>query len=169
MKTITGFRREAAAGGLSLEIVEWYGKTGEDIPERLRGIRKVSKVKSDSIILTDNQGRESWLSTKHAKLFEYYSDNLYVYKMAQRGLSVEEKRTLDRWDRIEKEYYEKNPYGNSYWKKKDFFSKSTCPWMSGFDCVKGKSYDKNTNLVYDPRYRGDLIIKYKIHRTEETE
>lgn len=41
MKTLADFKRDAASGKIKLELVERYGKTGEEIPERIRGIRIV--------------------------------------------------------------------------------------------------------------------------------
>lgn len=34
MKTLADFKRDAASGKIKLEMVERYGKTGEEIPER---------------------------------------------------------------------------------------------------------------------------------------
>lgn len=41
MKTLADFKRDAASGKIKLEMVERYGKTGEEIPERYRGIRTI--------------------------------------------------------------------------------------------------------------------------------
>ena len=41
MKTLADFKRDAASGKIKLELVKRYGKTGEEIPERIRGIRIV--------------------------------------------------------------------------------------------------------------------------------
>lgn len=44
MKTLADFKRDAASGKIKLEMVERYGKTGEEIPERCRGIRTIQSV-----------------------------------------------------------------------------------------------------------------------------
>jgi hypothetical protein len=44
MKTLADFKRDAASGKIKLEMVERYGKTGEEIPERYRGIRTIQSV-----------------------------------------------------------------------------------------------------------------------------
>ena len=39
MKTLADLKRDAKSGNMSMEMLEWYGKTGEDIKPILRGIR----------------------------------------------------------------------------------------------------------------------------------
>lgn len=50
MKTLADFKRDAASGKIKLEMVERYGKTGEEIPERYRGIRTVMPTGKRRII-----------------------------------------------------------------------------------------------------------------------
>ena len=63
MKTISSLRREASSGGLAFELIKWFDKTGSDIPGRIRGIRRVSKVNTVGIYLLGENGVESELST----------------------------------------------------------------------------------------------------------
>lgn len=50
MKTLADFKRDAASGKIKLEMVERYGKTGEEIPERYRGIRAIQSVNTVEIL-----------------------------------------------------------------------------------------------------------------------
>lgn len=47
MRTLADLKREAASGKIRFEMVERYGKTGDAIPKRCRGIRTVEKVNTD--------------------------------------------------------------------------------------------------------------------------
>ena len=51
MKTVAELKRDANGGKMSLEMIEWYGKTGDEIRETLRGIRKVLRANTVAIIL----------------------------------------------------------------------------------------------------------------------
>jgi hypothetical protein len=49
MKTLAELKRDAKAGKISAILVERFGKTGTDIPEMLRGKRKVIDANSVGI------------------------------------------------------------------------------------------------------------------------
>lgn len=59
MKTLAELRRDARTGKMSMEMLEWYGKTGEDIKANLRGIRKVEGANSVALLLRNNEGNIS--------------------------------------------------------------------------------------------------------------
>lgn len=50
MKTLADLKRDAANGKIKFELMERYGKTGDEIPEKLRGIREVEKVNTVGIL-----------------------------------------------------------------------------------------------------------------------
>ena len=118
MKTLADFKRDAASGKIKLELVERYGKTGEEIPERIRGIRTVSRINTVAIFLANENGVESELRFDSAKLVEYDGKSLTIYERGERDLTEQEKKILADWQKIEDDYYKQNPYGNAYWKKR---------------------------------------------------
>lgn len=69
-KTLADLKRDAASGKIAFELIERYGKTGNELPERLRGIRLVQSV---------------------ASLIEYTEDTLTVYSAGERSLTDEER------------------------------------------------------------------------------
>ena len=73
MKTFADFKRAAAKGNMSLELIEWYGKTGADIPKRIR----VIKCSQTSLTL---QGTvESRLNYLRSSLLDYDGETLTIY------------------------------------------------------------------------------------------
>lgn len=160
--TLAELKRNANSGKMKLEIVERYGKTEDDIIERLRGVRKVLRANSVALILQNLSGEESELRIPSAKLIEYDGNFLTVYAVGERDMTEQEKAVLGEWQRIEKEFYENNPYGEAYWKQVSYFKKCSCPWMSGFDTVNGKKYQYN-GKVRDNQVRGAVILKYKVY------
>ena len=166
VKTIADLKRDATNKKISFELIERYGETGNEIPERLRGIRTAGRVNTVGIMLVDANGRDSELRLPSAKLVEYEDDYLTIYNPGERDLKAEEKQTLEKWAEIEKRIHDGNPYRETYWLKKDYFSKEkcSCPWMSGWETIRGKKYNYCTGKVIDNQIRGEAILKYKIHR-----
>ena len=146
MKTLADFKRDAASGKIKLEMVERYGKTGEEIPERYRGIRAIQSVNTVEIMLETADGLTSSLDFPPAKLIEYDGKSLTIYEGGERDLTEQER----------------NPYGNAYWKKKDYFKKCPCPWLAGYEPVKGKYYNYNGKIL-DNQVRGNAILKYNVY------
>lgn len=162
MKKLADFKRDAASGKVKLELVERYGKTGEEIPERCRGIRAIQSVNTVGITLETEHGLTSALDFPPAKLIEYTGKSLTIYESGERDLTEQEQKVLEDWQKIEKEYYEKNPYGDAYWKKKDYFKHCPCPWLNGYETVKGKYYNYNGKII-DNQVRGKAILKYNVY------
>ena len=77
--SLAELRREAKGQKIKFEMIERYGKTGEAIPERLRGIREVSEVNTVGIKLVNQSGAISELSIPRASLINYDGDYLKVY------------------------------------------------------------------------------------------
>lgn len=162
MKTLADLKREAASGKIRFEMVERYGKTGDAIPERCRGIRTVEKVNTVAILLKTADGITSELRFDSAKLVEYDGENLTIFERGERELTEQEQKILDDWQKIEDDYYKQNPCGDAYWKKKDYFKHCPCPWLAGYETVRGKYYNYN-GKVLDNQVRGNAILKYHIH------
>ena len=159
---LADLKRDAASGKIKLELVERYGKTGEEIPERIRGIRTVSKINTVAIFLANADGVESELRFDSAKLVEYDGKSLTIYERGERDLTEQEQKILADWQKIEDDYYQRNPHGDAYWKKKDYFKNCPCPWLAGYETVRGKYYKYN-GKVLDNQVRGNAILKYNVY------
>lgn len=159
---LADLKRDAASGKIRLELVERYGKTGEEIPERIRGIRTVSRINTVAIFLANEDGVESELRFDSARLVEYDGKSLTIYERGERELTEQERKILADWQKIEDDYYKQNPYGDAYWKKKDYFKKCPCPWLNGYETVRGKYYNYN-GKVLDNQVRGNAILKYNVY------
>ena len=104
MKRLADFIRDAKRGNMSMELAEWYGKTGDEIPERLRGIRRVVRQNSVALFLQSPQGTESELRYGAASLNEYDGKTFTVYNPGFRPLTDKEKKILDEWRELEAYY-----------------------------------------------------------------
>lgn len=94
MKTLADLKRDAAGGKIKFELIERYGETGDEIPERLRGIRSVSKVNTVGITLVNSEGLISELRFEGAKLVEYDGKSLTIYDRGERDLTEQERKSL---------------------------------------------------------------------------
>jgi len=170
--TLADLKRDATLGKIKLELIERYGQTGETIPPRCRGIRKVIKTNSVEMTLETTDGQKSYLRYPAAGLMEYDGEMLTIYQAGERELTDEEKRIEDEFRRMQSEYYEKNPYGNFYWHSVEYYKNSKAPWLSGSKPVKGKCrtynniHENGYGMIRDNRVRGEAILKYRIYREE---
>jgi len=162
MKTLADLKRDAANGKIKLELIERYGKGEAEFPERLRGIRTVCRVNTVAIFLANENGMESELRFNSAKLVEYDGKSLIIYAAGERDLTEQERKILSDWQKIEDNYYKRNPYGDAYWKKKDYFKNCSCPWLSGYEIVRGKYYTYKGKIL-DNQIKGDVILKYRVY------
>ena len=105
---------------------------------------------------------ESELRFDSAKLVEYDGKSLTIYERGERDLTEQEKKILADWQKIEDDYYQRNPHGDAYWKKKDYFKNCPCPWLAGYETVRGKYYKYN-GKVLDNQVRGNAILKYNVY------
>lgn len=163
MKTLADLKRDATSGKIKFELIERYEKTGDEIPERCRGIRTVKKVNSVGILLETADGKTSELEFCPAKLIEYDGKTLTIYQAGTRELNEIEKLILAKWKRVQEEYEKKNPYCSSYWKMKEYFDKNNCPcpYLAGWEKVRGKRY--MNGKVVDDSIKGKAILKYNIY------
>lgn len=99
MKTLADFKRDAASGKIKLEMVERYGNTGEEIPERYRGIRAIQSVNTVEIMLETADGLTSSLDFPPAKLIEYDGKSLTIYERGERDLTEQERKILADWQK----------------------------------------------------------------------
>lgn len=166
MKTFSDFKRDAASGTMSLELLERFGSTGDDIPERLRGVRKVCGVNTVSIKLLNSHGEKSELRLENAKLTEYDGETLTIYKAALRAPTPEEQAVLDGAKKVRDEYQARNPCGDDFWALRRYFKESACPWMDGSisESIKGKRYVYHEQKVMDKSMRGEVILRYRVHK-----
>ena len=160
-KTLADFKRDAKSGKMRLELIESFGRVGDQIPERQRGVRSISCVNTVAVTLVNDAGQESELRYESAKLFEYTGDSLTVYNAGLRNPTQEELAVLDRAQQIRKEH--ENTYSGGYWHAKDYFKTSPAPWMEGVTTVKGKCYLLREAMVRDNSIRGEAVLKYKVH------
>ena len=161
--TLAQLKRDANSGCLVLEMMERFGDTGEQIPERLRGKRPVTRSNSVGIFLCNISGEESELRLDNAKLVEYTGNELVIYSAGYRDVTPQEQAVLDGVKRIYEEHADS--YSGGYWHAKEFVRKSACPWMDG-EMVRGKKYYPYNGKVLDYAVRGDVAIRYKVYRKE---
>jgi len=163
MKSVAELKRQAAAGKIKFEMIERFGKTGDEIPPFCRGIRKVKRVNTVAILLETTDGLESELRLGSAKLIEYDGEYLTIYAPGERDVTAEEQAVLDGAKAISDRHLAVNPYGNGgFWECKQFFKDSPCPWMCGYETIKGKRYNYKGKVI-DNAVKGAAILKYKIH------
>lgn len=157
------FKKLCNTENISLELIERYGQT--DFADRLKGVRKARAFKR-GLYLTNEQGEESQLFVTHASLAEVTDEYLCIFEAGERPLTEEERSERDRYLTELKTYQEENPHSDSYWWSRHWFEKSSMPYLSGFESMKSTSmrYNVSSDTVIDKTLRGELILKYKIHR-----
>lgn len=170
MKTLAELKREAKAGILSAELVERFGS--DQIPERLRGRRKIIGANTKDIKFMNLDGTISELRIDAASLIEYDGITLKVFRPGLRGLNPEEQIVMDGWKVIAEtpEYrreLEADIYtdgSSAYYRQKAYFEKHNMLYLMGFERQRGKKYDLNSGQISDYNVRGDMILCYKIYR-----
>ena len=116
--TIAGLKRDANTGALFGELVFRFGACGEEIPERLKGKRRLVRSNSVGVFFQNADGAESELRLPRKNLFEYSGDCLRIYSPGLRDLTDDERALLSTWKKKEAEYPD---YMNTYWPMKSFF------------------------------------------------
>lgn len=164
MKTLADLKRDAKSGKIRLELIERFGKTGDEIPERLRGIREVAGVNTVAINLRNGRGEESELRFGRASLIAYDGETLTVYNPGFRDVTDEERAVLTGAEKFKSDYEREHPQQDSYWKVRGYYADSPCPWMRPYgDEKQGKKYDARQDKVFDRSVRGDAILRYRVH------
>ena len=158
--TLAQLKREANAQSISAEMIYRYG---EEIPERLRGIRKATRANTVAVFFQNADGRESELSIKAASLIDYDGDTLTIYEAGKRQPNAEEKAILQAYEKAKAEHEKNNPFSDGYWFKVSFFNKSKpYDYLSGFETIRGKRYNYDGTIT-DNAIKGEAIIKYRIY------
>lgn len=163
--TLAQFKRDAATGKMGLELLERFGKKSEDFY-----ICPVVEVHQKFVVLKKKDGRTSQLDLNYASLVEYDGETLKVYSVGLRELTDLEKSVMDGWKKItDTEEYKEQAYrdamtdgSSTYYKDKGYFMNSPCPYLYLDD--GDKKYDYNTGKVYDPKVKGNCILKYKVYK-----
>lgn len=150
------FIRDIANGNMSAEMVYRFG---EEIPERLKGVRPLLRSNSVAVFFRNADGRESELRLPKANLFEYDGERLKIYRGGERELTEKERSAMNEWKEIDKTI---PIYENSYWRHKKFFIDRDMEYLLGYGTVKGKRlvWRNNSPMVYDEAIRGELEMEY---------
>ena len=157
IKSLSQLKKDANTGKLRAEMVYRFG---EEIPERLRGIRPVLRANSVALIFQNNDGKESELRIERAALCEYDGDSLKLFGYGERDLTAEEESVLSAVNAEMKRWYEQYPYCNGYWHKLDFLRKRGMEYLMGGSFVGSKRYNYNGKII-DKNIRGKLEIEYR--------
>ena len=166
-KTLADLKRDAANKAITLELIERYGESGDKLPERCRGVRRIARSNTVALTLVTDNGKESELRYDAASLIEYTEDTLTVFAPGYREATPEERKVKAAELALRQKRKEEFPLYSDYWAVKAFYEKSDCPWMWGNEVVKGKKYDWERDAVMDSKVRGEAILKYRVRRTPE--
>lgn len=166
MKTMAELKRDAKAGKIPAVMVQRYEDTGDKIPERLRGGRKVVDANSVGITFLNSEGKKSECRIEAASLLEYTDTHITIYMPGLRDLTEEEQRFFDLWETKRdkrKEEIDALSDGNcSYWQQKHFFEDAGYGYLLGFEKQKGMKYDFSTKKVFDNKVKGSIMLKYEL-------
>ena len=146
---------------VSFELIEWYGNTGEQIPEKIRGIYDVTSTFLTMVYIRnahDNAVGIQFLKT----LFVIENDILTVYEAGTREPDADEQKLLDDWAAKLEHYKKKHANLDVYWQKTDFFVKAERGYLAGDYTQNGLKYDENTGKIIDESIKGKVILKYRI-------
>lgn len=153
--TLAELKREAASGKIAFELTEWHGKTGEDIPERLRGIRTVSKTNTVGITLRNDRQSDSELRLESAVLTEYDGETLTIYAPHRRDMTDIETAVLDKFYQIARE--------DGWYQARRYLTSTPFIYL---DYDYGKDYNgmhRSGLTIINRKQRGDAVLRYTIH------
>jgi hypothetical protein len=166
MKTLAELKRDAKAGKIVAEMIEWHGATGEDIPERLRGKRQIVDANSAGIFFLNAGGKKSELRIEAASLIEYTDTSLTIFYAGKRDLTPDEKAIKDKWqtmrDKRQEEIDALTDGSTSFYREKNYYRNAGYEYLFGTEMKQGKKYDHSSQKVIDNKVKGDAMLKYKI-------
>lgn len=162
VKSMCEFREHASSGTMYLEVVEKQGCIGDELPETVRGIRRVVSANGSGIKVQNPNGTTNSIHFLSAKLMEYQDKVLTIYEPGYRPVTAQEQELLDECQRLVEECQEKTPERNPYWVRANFLNNCPCPWLMGTAPVRGKQYMPD-GTVRDSAIRGKVSIRYKVH------
>ena len=168
-KTLADLKREAKSGQLSGEMVLRCGET--NIPDRVKGKRKIVSSNSVGITFLNADGKKSELRITNAALTEYTGTELILYSPAERPYNETEQAVMNAWKKIESspEFIEKSNIDaltdgtQTYWQQKAFFEKTECPYLFGSEERYGLRKGR-VDTVIDTHMRGKPEMIYKIYK-----
>lgn len=167
MKTLADLKRDLQVG-TAVEMVNFHN--GQDIPEKLQGIRYVVKVKSNGVEFSKDKNaiKGSFLHYPKATLCEYDGENLRIYESGTRELTAWEKSIRDNVpsDRPENkeavEWEARTDGSGFYWKDKAYYKENKAEYLAGYETVRGLRYNYNDKNIIDDNIKGELSLVYKI-------
>lgn len=135
--------------GVKLELIERFGKTGEDIPPKLRGIRSIYAVHTKSFDLLSEDGSTSSLEIERAALVSFDGPMMTVHKAGIRPMNDKEKAKM------------------AAWQKKAFFEGEFSYLFNGEKAGKSMVYRKDdVPMILDKSIAGEPILVYKMYRAD---
>ena len=166
--TYAELKRHADTGMMRLELMERYGETGDKIPARLRGIRRVIRSRSFGLELRNADGNTSDLRIEAASLMDYDGATLTVYLPGERELTEAEQAIAERVRKI-----------NSYWVKNRIATDANMPYLannSEFRNGKHIQYNYRSEMdgngknkwvelpttIVDRAIKGEAILRYRV-------
>ncbi|MDF2880053.1 MAG: hypothetical protein K0R54_610 [Clostridiaceae bacterium] len=170
MKTLAQLKRDAKAGLLEGQMVLRNGDS--DIPDTLKGWRKIVDSNTVSITFLNNKNKKSALDIPCSSLIEYTDNELILYNPGLRELNEEEKTFLAKWEEEKKKTdYESRATvdlytdgSSTYWQKKYYFIDNGFEYLLGHNTKQGKKYDGNTGMVYDNQIKGKKCMVYELRK-----
>lgn len=166
-KTLSDLKSDAKQGKISGEMVLRCGLP--NVPDKLKGIRRIVSSNSVGITFLNNDGHKSELRLPNAALTEYTGCELILYSPAERPYNEKELAVMAAWKKIEEtpEFIEHSTIdalsdgSRTYWQQKSFFEKSVCPYLFGSEEIGGLRKGRGDTVI-DTHMRGEPNMEYKI-------
>ena len=164
-KSLAQLKRDAKSGQLKAVMIYRYG---EEIPDRLKGVRPIVDSNSVAIFFRNADGKKSELQIKNATLCEYTEKGITIFAPGERPLNEAEQRVMDAWEAISnsEKYQKQREYdlltdcSTTYWMRESFFTERNMKHLLGYDFVKGMKLNWSTGNVIDKSIRGEKIMEY---------
>ena len=185
--SVAQLKRDAKDGNLRAVMTVRFGEqvAQEDLPERMRGARKIVGANSNSLMFEDavEAGKTSMLALPKAALVEYTEDYLRIFAAGYREPNPGEQAVLDAWQAIEntEEFRQRAEYdaltdgSSTYWQEVSFFRDKGMEYLMGFEKQRGLSVDINRRnrgekaFIMDENIRGEVALEYKLERVKTFE
>jgi hypothetical protein len=167
MKTFAELKRNADSGNYYIEMVYRYG---DEIPDRLKGIRQLVGSKTKAILIRTNDNKVSQLDIDNTNLIDISDNALIIYNSGFRELTNQEQEIMNIWKKIANEPDNQKQAetdlltdgSTMFWKKKGFFTGLNAGYLLGHEKEKGEKYDFNTGKIRSDKVKGDKIMEYRI-------
>jgi hypothetical protein len=167
MKTFSELKRNADSGNYFIEMVYRYG---DEIPDRLKGIRQLVGSKTKAILIKTNDDKVSQLDIDNTNLIDISDNALVVYNSGFRELNQDEKDLFEAWEKIANEPQNQKQLETDmltdgsimYWKRKTFFTQRNYGYLLGHQKERGEKFDFNTGKIKSDKVKGNKIMEYRI-------